>query len=224
MQQMSDNEIRTNILEIAKNMYQKGLVNAYEGNVSYNNNGKIYITPSQVCKGYLTNDMLIVTDMSGCIIEAKDGYKPSSELKLHLACYRINVEIKAVVHTHSPYATAYALANKPIITKAYPEMIVVFDKIPLVKYGRPSTDDIHTDLKNVISHDCDVFLLANHGIVSVGTDMFDAFFKIEAVENIAKVLTITEQIGGEKPLSHEELSALYEMRKELLEKKKSSGL
>jgi len=222
MRQLSDDEIREDILEVARAMYQKGMVSAYEGNISYKAGDKIYITPSQVCKGYLKKEMLIVTDMSGNIISADDRYKPSSEIKMHIECYRLRRDINAVVHTHAPYATAYALANKPIMSKAYPEMIIIFGKIPLAKYGRPSTDDICTDLKNIVDDGCDVFLIANHGIVSMGCDVYEAFFRNEAAENIAKTLLLAEQIGGEKKLSDDELAALYIMRKEYLEKKNKS--
>jgi len=218
MRKLSDKEIRANILEVSNLMYQKGMVNAFEGNVSYNNEGRIYITPSQVCKGYLESEMIVVTDMSGNILEAKDGYVPSSELKMHLECYRIRDEIKAVIHSHSPYATAYAIANKPITSKAYPEMIVVFREIPLVKYGRPSSEEIYAGFEKVIKDGFEVFLIANHGIISVGDDVFDAYFKNEAVENTARVLTITELIGGEKALPEKERKALHLMHEKHFKK------
>jgi len=199
-------------------MYNKGMANALEGNVSFRDNNRVYITPSGICKEYLTNDMIAVVDMTGKQIEGK--HKPSSELKLHLKCYALRDDVKAVIHAHSPYSTAYAIANKPIETKAYPEMIVAFDKIPLVKYGTPSTDEIHEGVSDVI-FDYDVFLLANHGIVSVSPDLLDAFLRLEAVESIAKVLAITEQIGGEQPLPPEKIPVLYEIRKQQVAERKA---
>jgi len=218
MKKLTDNEIRTQIVEIADALYKKGMVNSYEGNVSYNDNGRVYITPSQVCKGYLKNEMIVVVDMDGNVIEANEGYNVSSEVKMHLACYKLRKEIRAVVHTHSPYATAYAVANKPVTTKAYPEMLIVFGQIPLAKYGTPSTDDIHAGFADIINDDYDVFLIANHGIISIGGDLFDAFFRIEAAENIAKVLTITKQLGGEKELPEDELELLSGVRKDFVKK------
>ena len=208
-------EIKEKIIEVSKLMYDKGMVNAFEGNVSVRDNKRIYITPSAVCKGFLTEDMLVVTDMDGKVIEGE--YKASSEIKLHLAAYRNRPDIKSVVHAHSPYATAYALANKPIESKAYPEMIVFFDRIPLARYGTPSTDEIYYGMEEYIS-DFDIILLANHGIVSVGTDVFDAFFKLESAETIAKTLTIAEQVGGAKELPDDKLQELYKLR-ELKRKK-----
>jgi L-fuculose-phosphate aldolase len=190
-------------------MYEKDMVNALEGNVSVKDGSKIYITPSGICKGSLEEDMLVIVDELGNIIEG--DYKPTSEMKLHLECYRLRSDITCVIHNHSTYATAFAIANKPIESKAYPEMMVIFDKIPVVAYGTPSTDEVHEDVKNHIDK-TDVFLLSRHGVVAVGKELNDAFYKIEAVESIAKKLTIVKSLGGEAPLSKEQIEKLYEMR------------
>ncbi|OPZ90187.1 MAG: L-fuculose phosphate aldolase [Firmicutes bacterium ADurb.Bin419] len=202
--------IRENIIKVAKLMYDKGFVNPYEGNISVLYDEQVYITPGGVCKGYLTEDMIVVTDLKGNILEGM--YKPSSEIKLHLAAYRQRSDIKAVVHAHSPYATAYAIANKPIETKAYTEMITFFEKIPLAKYGTPSTEQISEGIEEYIDN-YDIILLANHGIVSVGIDLFNAFFKLEAAESMAKALILTELLGGEKELPEPELEKLYELNR-----------
>ncbi|HEY8500032.1 MAG TPA: class II aldolase/adducin family protein [Clostridia bacterium] len=197
------------ILEIAKLMYEKGMVNAYEGNLSVKTRSGILITPSQICKGFLREDMLVETDMRGNVI--KGDRKPSSEILLHLEAYSIRSDIGAVVHAHTPYATAFAVANRTIVTKAYPEMIVLYGEIPVVKYGTPSTPDICADLKNHLSNH-DVILLANHGIAAVGKDLYDAYFKLESVESIAKVLLLAQVLGGDHDLPEEEVSKLRSMR------------
>ncbi len=203
-------DIRSKLVEVSRMMYQKGMVNAFEGNLSYLDGSYLYITPSGICKGFLNEEMITVTDLEGNIIEG--NYKPSSEIKIHLECYSLRPDIKSVIHAHSPYATAYAIANKPIETKAYAEMIMLFGKVPLVKYGTPSTEDIYADLADYI-HDYDVVLLANHGILSCGKDIFDAFFKLEAIEGIAKTLVISNLVGGEKDIDDDQLKILYEMKK-----------
>jgi len=204
--------IRSEIVCFAKIMYEKNMVNALEGNISVKEGNRIYITPSGVCKGYLDEDMLVVVNEMGEIIEG--DYVPSSEMSLHLACYRLRPDISSVVHNHSPYATAYAIANKPIKTRAYPEMIIAFDQIPVIDYGTPSTDEVHAELDAYIDK-VDVFLISRHGIVSVGRDLPDAFFKIEAAESIAKSLTLVKLIGGEAPLLESQIDVLYDMRKQI---------
>lgn len=199
------------ILQLSKLMYDKGMVNAFEGNLSVKTGEGILITPSQICKGFLKEEMLVETDRQGRVI--KGNRKPSSEILLHLEAYRIRNDIGAVIHAHTPYATAFAVANKPLETKAYPEMIVLYGEIPLVKYGTPSTPDICADLKNHLC-DHDVVLLANHGIVAIGKDLYDAYFKLESVESIAKVLLLTHILGGEHDLPPEEVGKLMDMGKQ----------
>lgn len=206
-----NNEIKERIIEVAKNMYNKKMVNAFEGNISVKEGEKVYITPSGVCKGYLREEMITIVDETGIVLEG--NYAPSSELKLHLAVYHLRKDVKSVIHNHSPFATAYAIANKPIETLAYPEMIIAFDKIPVVKYGTPSTDEVHSGLSEYIFN-TDVFLIANHGIVSIGSDIYDAYYKIEAAESIAKTLTIAQLLGGGAQLPDEKIEILYKMRKD----------
>jgi len=197
--------VKKKILEVSKLMYDKGFVNPYEGNVSIMDGEQIYITPAGVCKGYLTEDMIVVTDINGNVLEGM--YKPSSEIKLHLAAYKLRSDVKAVIHAHPPYSTAYAVANKPIETKGYTEMITFFGKIPLAKYGQPSTDQISVGVEEFIDS-YDIILLANHGIITVGNDIYSAFFKLEAAESMAKTLLLTKLLGGEKELPESELERL----------------
>jgi L-fuculose-phosphate aldolase len=210
---MIKDELKKQVIRISKKLYERQLVNANEGNVSVRDGELIYITPSQVCKELLTPEMIVVTDLEGNQIDGR--LKPSSEIKLHLHLYKLRADIGGVVHDHSPFATAYAIARKPIESKAYTEMIYFYDKIPVVDYGAPGTDKIFEGIGKY-AHQTDVMLLANHGLAAVGTDAYDAYLKAEAVETLAKTLTITRLIGGEYPVSPNELDELYEMRKKKL--------
>lgn len=208
---MSD-EIRRQIVETARLMYAKGMVNAFEGNLSMRTEHHIYATPTSVCKGYLTEDEIVETDGAGHL--TKPSQRVSSEFKLHLAAYRVRPDIRAVVHAHPPYATAFAVANQPIETEAYPEMIVLYDRVPLAAYGTPSTDAIHAELPHYLPR-YDVLLLANHGVVAVGNTVQDAFFKLESIESMAKTLLLARLLGGEKSLPQEELHVLRKMGAQL---------
>ena len=209
--------IRSEIVRIGKIMYEKNMVNALEGNISVKDGERIYITPASVCKGYLEEEMIVIVNENGEVIEGT--YKPTSEMRVHLACYKLRPDISSVIHSHSPYATAYAIANKPIKSSAYPEMIIIFDQIPVLAYGTPSTDEVHAELSKYIDK-VDVFLLSRHGILSVGSDLNDAFFKIEAAESIAKTLSIANSLGGEAALPESEIDLLYQMRKKKLGKER----
>lgn len=123
-------------LKAAKMLYARGMVNAYEGNVSVRVGGALLITPSQVCKEELTEDDLVEVDIeSGATVCTKPGRVASSEVKLHLTAYRARPDVMGVAHAHPPFATAFAVAGRPIRTRAYPEMIVLYDHIPLCRYG-----------------------------------------------------------------------------------------
>ncbi len=203
-------EVKRRLAEVARLAYEKGMVNTFEGNLSIRDKERVYITPSGTCKGLLNEDMIVVTDLNGKILEG--SYKPSSEIRLHLLSYAGRPDAGAVVHAHTPFATAFAVANKPIETKAYPEMIVLFEKIPLADYGTQSTDEIFSGVKKYIDN-YDVILLANHGVMALGKDIYNAFFKLEAAESIAKVIALADILGGEKDLPQDKLDELYRLRK-----------
>lgn len=197
-------------LKAAKLLYRRFLVNTYEGNVSVRLGDTILITPSAVCKEELEEDDLVEVDLaSGETLRAKESRMASSETKMHLCVYR-NSAAQAVVHAHPPFATAYAVAAKPIETRAYPEMRVLYDRIPICRYGRPGTEAINVDIPEALkTHD--VFLLSNHGLVACGPSAMVAAHRLEGVESIAKVLTLAQLHGGESPLPRAELDALQEI-------------
>ena len=197
-------------LKAAKLLYRRFLVNTYEGNVSVRLGDTILITPSAVCKEELEEDDLVEVDLaSGETLRAKEGRVASSETKMHLCVYR-NSAAQAVVHAHPPFATAYAVAAKPIETRAYPEMRVLYDRLPVCRYGRPGTEAVNADVPEALkTHD--VFLLSNHGLVACGPSAMVAAHRLEGVESIAKVLTLAQLHGGESPLPRAELDALQEI-------------
>ncbi|NLD48429.1 MAG: class II aldolase/adducin family protein [Clostridiaceae bacterium] len=202
-------KVKEELVRVSAKMYGKGMVNAYEGNLSILVDDRVYITPSGKCKGFLTEDMIVVTDLEGNILDGM--YKPSSEIKLHLAAYKYRENIGAVVHAHPPYATSFAIANKPIETKAYAEVIMFYGKIPVAKYGTPSSDEVFADVREYIK-EYDIILLANHGVMSVGSNIYDAFFKMEAAESIAKTLLLAKLLGGAKNLPQDKLDELQDIR------------
>jgi len=208
-------EIKDKIVEVSRMMYERRMVNAYEGNISIKAEERVTITPSGVCKGILEPDMLIETDLKGNVLAG--GYKPSSELTMHLKIYALRPDVTAVIHTHPTYATAFALARKPIETKGYAEPIILFNKIPVADYGTPGTEKITAGFIKVI-HDSDVFLLANHGLIAYGNDLTEIYYNIEAVEKTAKTLLLARLLGGETELSAEEIEELYGIRQKMFGK------
>lgn len=181
------------LLIVAKRLDEKNLVNAYEGNISLKKDGLIYITPTGKNKALLTEEMIAVIDENGNQIAG--SCKPTSELPMHMDTYKIRENIGAVVHTHPPYMTAYALCNKDVETRAYPEMMGNFTKFHCAPYGRPGTEKILEGAVPILKKH-DIVLLGNHGVLTVGATVTDAMNKMEAAEAITKVVYIAERLGN----------------------------
>ena len=208
---------RSEALRAAKFLYDRHMVNAFEGNVSVRVGDRLLITPSQVCKGDLTEDDLVEVDIaSGETVSAKPGRVASSELKVHLTVYRQRSDLSAVCHAHPPAATAFAIRGEAIETNGYPELIVLFGKVPVCRYGRPSTWSVCDDIPQALK-DYDCFLLENHGLVTCAKTAMDAAWQLESIESIAEVLCRARAMGGEKPLPQGEAEAINQIR---LEKKR----
>ena len=205
---------RSEVLRAARFLYDRRMVNAFEGNVSLRTGDTLLITPSQVCKGELTEDDLVEVDIAtGETVRAKPGRIPSSEVKVHLTVYRTRPDIRSVCHAHPPAATAFALRGEAIETCGYPELIVLFGKVPVARYGRPSTWAVCDGIPDILK-DYDCFLLENHGLVTCGPTAMDAAWRLESIESIAEVLSRARMMGGEKPLPPGEVEAINRTRLE----------
>ncbi len=191
-------EIKKEICEIGRRIYEKGFVAANDGNISVKvGPNEFYCTPTGVSKGYMTPDMIIRIDGEGKKIEGK--LNPSSEIKMHLRVYRDRPDVNAVVHAHPPTATAFAVANIPLDKYILPEAILTVGTVPICEYGTPSTMEIPDSLAPYIQ-DHDAFLLQNHGALSVGNTLNKAFFVMDEVEYFAKISYMARQLGGEQEL------------------------
>ncbi len=214
---MNPQQYKEKVAEIARKMHARQMVNTNEGNVSAFDGTHAYVTPSQVCKETLLPEQVAVCTLEG---EQVDGPLPiSSETGMHLHIYKLREDVRAVTHCHSPFATAFAINRMPIASDSYTEMIILHDKIPVVAYGAPGTPAIYAGIKDYI-YQTDIFLLANHGLVTVGADADDAFRKAESTEALAKTLLLARMLGGGHALSQPELDELYQMRMNMFGKGK----
>ena len=203
-------EMIKEIIDIGIQMDQKGMVNAYEGNLSIMDRatGLLYITPSGRRKVELTEEMIAILDRDGNQIAGE--LKPSSELPMHTAAYRVRPDITACIHCHSPYLTAYALCNKPVVCNAYSEFLMLTGgDVPVVPYGKPGTDEIHAKMGPFLKNR-NIILLANHGPLCVGPNLKTAFNRIDSAERVAHILTIAQQVGTPVDLSCYEIARLFE--------------
>jgi L-fuculose-phosphate aldolase len=194
------------LVDVCHRLYARGLVTATDGNVSVRlEHGNILTTRSGINKGLVTEQDFIEVSPDGKRV-AGDG-KPSTELGMHLYIYGKRSDIHAVVHAHPPYATGFATARIPLDTCTFPEVIVGFGSIPLAAYATPSTGEVAESLAPYVSN-TDAILLANHGAVTCGSDIFDAYFKMEKLEHAAHITFVAGMLGGAATLSREQLEKL----------------
>ena len=207
----TETDYRHDIVEIGKRIYTKGFVAANDGNFSMRiSDDEVIITPTGMSKGYLTPDQLIKVNMSAKQLE---GYlKPSSELPFHLKIYEIRPDVKAVVHAHPPISTAFAVAGIPLDDMILPEAIISLGCVPLAEYGTPGTDELVKTVEDTIC-ECDAILMANHGALTVGPDIYTAYYKMETMEHFAYIDWIARTLGQVNQLKEEELRKLIELRK-----------
>lgn len=199
--------LRKELVDICHKVYEKEFVSAYDGNLSVRiNNETILITPSGKCKGDLVEDDLQVIDYQGNLVEGEG--KVSTEAKVHLIAYENRKDINAVVHCHPVYATAFATVGEGFTRAVFPEVALGLGKVHVCKYGTPSTDELAESLLPYIEYAW-VFLLENHGAVTIGNDIKGAYFRMEKLEHAAKTLFIARQLGMEKNIPILKLKELY---------------
>lgn len=193
--------------EVGRWLWQRGLIGSLEGNMSLKLGKKeLLCTPAGRNKGYLKPDDLVVVDLDGNHLR---GAQPSSEIRLHLECYAQRPDCQAVVHAHPPIATGMALAHETVPDNYLPEAAVVLGSVALVPFAMPGTDEMRTAIRPYLA-DHKTFLLANHGAVVLGKDIYDAYSRMETLERVAAVLFYARQLDSPKPLPSEAFDRLLE--------------
>ena len=191
-------------------IYEKQFVAAQDGNISVRlPDGTIMCTPTRCNKGFAKADDMIVIDMQGN--KLRGARKPSSEIAMHLLIYEMRPDINAVVHAHPACATAFAAAGIPLNKALISEVVLALGCIPLTEYGTPGTHELTDALKPYLKN-FDALLLANHGVVTYGIDMEDAFNRMDTVEHFAKISVYTRILGQERLLSAEDVEKLWVQR------------
>ncbi len=199
-------------MEFGQRMYQKGFVAANDGNLSIRlKDGHIVITPTGVSKGYMQTAGMALLDLQGNLLSK--NARPSSEAGMHLELYKLRPDIDSVCHAHPPYATAFAVAGLALDKCIMPEMVVSLGQVPLVEYGTPGSAELYVPLRKYAA-DHDAFLLANHGVVTIGKTMEEAWFKMETVEHAAKIQFLAMQLGRVQILSDDQVDKLISLRSE----------
>lgn len=206
----TDAQAKASILEVGRKIYQRGLVAANDGNLSVRvSPDALWVTPTGVSKGAMTEDMLVKLDLAGNVLEGT--HKPSSETKLHLRLYQEDPLIRAVVHAHPPAATAFAAAGIPLDRPVLQEAVVQLGPVPVAPFALPGSQAV-ADSVVPYCHQYRALLLEYHGAVTWGDTMEQAHYRLECLEQVAQITLHLRTLGCDRVMPPELVRDLEALR------------
>jgi L-fuculose-phosphate aldolase len=213
-------QLRRQVVRVCQLLYEKDMLFASDGNVSVRwGDDRLIVTPSGVHKGLLSVDELVVTDMSGEVLDespaAQDVLQPSAELRLHLEAYRQRSDVRAVVHAHPPVTTALTVAGSSLAACVVPETLVTLGQIVTTAYATPSSAQGPLVIRDLIGEH-DALVLDRHGAVTVGDTPLKAYMRMEKVENTARIIQLALSLGNLTTIPTDEVRRLSAIRDEML--------
>lgn len=200
---------KQDILYWSKRLYQKGMSPATSGNISVRTDKGILISSSGVCLNDMNEDDIVLIDFDGNLIEGNK--KPSSEKFLHAQIYSSRDDIDAIIHSHCPYITAFAVAGKMINEPILPEFVFYFDKIPVAPYGLPSSFDLAMHTAECFKTS-DVVLMQNHGVIAGSSSLQNAFYNLESIRAYAETYFASQVLGGHKVLNKKQVDEIRKLK------------
>ncbi|HEX3570525.1 MAG TPA: class II aldolase/adducin family protein [Acidobacteriaceae bacterium] len=202
--------LRRDLARFGKRLYKFGFMPGTSGNLSVRLDSRfILATPTGVSKSFLAKEDMVIVDLDGK--QYSGSRKVTSEIGMHLAVYNSRHDINAVAHSHPPIATAFACAGRGLTEPLCSEAIMTLGPVPLARYATTGTDEVADSLAEFIP-DHEAILMANHGVVTYGKTLMDAFMKMETVEHFAQITLIVDQLGSRSPIQKDKLAALLDAR------------
>jgi L-fuculose-phosphate aldolase len=210
---LSEWDAREQICEIGRRLWQRQYVEASAGNISYRlSDGRILATPTMISKGFMQPDDLVILDRDGNQLAGRR--RKTSEILVHLAILAHRPDIRCVVHSHAPHATAFAITSGTLPKCIHPEIELFLGEVPIAPYETPGTQRVADSLLPYL-RDYNVFLLASHGLVAAGTGILDAYWKTEIVDAYCRLLILSRSIGEPNRLNVDQMSELMEIKQNL---------
>ncbi len=204
--------LRRALVEAARRLDAQGLLPGPSGNLSARVDTKrVLVVPSAVPKGHLHPEELLVVNLEGEVLEGIRGYKPTSELPMHLEVYRRRPDVQAVVHAHPPASVALTLAGISLTEATLPEAVLLLGEVPTTDYATPSTAENQSAIAPWIEKH-DVILLARHGSLTVGRTIEEAITRLEVLEHTAKTLLWAYMVREPSKLPPEAVAKLHAVR------------
>jgi L-fuculose-phosphate aldolase len=217
----TERQYREQIVRYGHTLHKSGFVAATDGNLSIRlDKNRILATPTCMSKGEMRPADMVIVNMEGRLLAGRRNV--SSEIGMHLLIYRLRPDVRGVVHAHPPTATGFAAAGMALNQPLVCEVVIGLGSIPLAKYGTPGTPELAEALEPLVPQ-YDAILMSNHGVVTYGTDLSQAFMKMETVEHFARIALVTHQLGRQQPLGAAELEKLVGVREKYLGGSQSAG-
>ncbi|HKD76195.1 MAG TPA: class II aldolase/adducin family protein, partial [Ktedonobacterales bacterium] len=202
--------LRQDLVRFGKMLHHQGFVAATDGNLSVRlDSERVMTTPTGFSKGMLQPEDMVIVDLQGEKLSGAN--KPTSEIDMHLTIYRMRPDVGAVVHAHPCTATGFASAGIALDKPLCSEIVVTLGSVPLAPYATTGTMELSESLAPFIP-DHNAILMANHGVVTYGADLAQAYMRMEAVEHYAKVVLAVRQLGSAQALDPGELEKLAAIR------------
>jgi L-fuculose-phosphate aldolase len=209
------NQIKEEICDIGRRLYNRGFAAANDGNISCRiDENRIVCTPTGISKGFMKPDDLCIVDMEGRQISG--NRKMTSEVRQHIAIMKHRSDVKSVVHCHPPHATAFGMVREAIPQYLMPEAEINLGNVPIAKYTIPGGQEF-ADVILPFVDKSDIIIQANHGTVSYGPTVEQAYFLVETLDAYCKILLLARSLGNVQYFTKEEA-------KDLLELKRTMGL
>jgi L-fuculose-phosphate aldolase len=202
-----EGELRYELVRFGRWLYRLGFTPGTSGNLSVRLDAqRLLITPTGTSKYLMRSADMVIVDLEGRHLAG--AKKATSEISMHLAIYRQRPDVSAVIHSHPPIATAFACAGRGLDQMLCQEAVMTLGTVPLAKYATTGTDEVAASLIPLIQGH-QAILMANHGAVSYGRTLLDAFLNMETIEHLAQISLVAHQLGSARPLQPREVEQLH---------------
>lgn len=205
--------MKSALADYGRRLYEQGMIAGTDGNLSVRlDDDRIMVTPSGLPKGRLAPEDMVIVDINGKHLQG--NHKASTELAMHLLIYQRRSDVKACIHAHSPHATAFAVAGIQLEEDILPEVVVSVGRIPLTDYAGPGTDEVPKSIEPHVDT-CNAFLLRNHGLLTIGGSLEEAYNRHEVVEHYARIVLLARHLGNIETIPSEDFKRLERMRQNM---------
>ena len=206
-------QIKEEICDIGRRLYNRGFAAANDGNISYRfDEDRIVCTPTGISKGFMKPDDLCIVDMEANQISGHR--KMTSEIRQHITIMEHRSDVKSVVHCHPPHATAFGMVREAIPQCLMPEAEINLGNVPIAKYTIPGGQEFANAILPFLDQS-DIIIQANHGTVSYGPTVEQAYFLVETLDAYCKILLLTRNLGRVQYFTQEEAADLLELKRKM---------